>query len=387
MKKILKLISLPCIIAVLFTACDKEADLPYYKAGQAPELSASSLTVAPAPADSNNLALTLSWTFPNHGTDTANIKYVIEIDSTGKNFSNPATRTVMGSLSTQYIAKQLNAILLAKNYAFNVPVDMDVRVTSSYANNNERLTSNILKIRMTPYKIPPKVVLPAGGRLFIVGDATTFGWSNDAAPAFPAAREFARIDETTWAGVMYLDGSGAWKILQTQGNWDSQFHMVNGGTATDGSFIQENADPGFPSPAAAGWYTITLDFQTGKYKVQPFEWNELPQQLYITGDATPSSWTENPPASQQFTRLNSSEYQITMSFVPGKVYKFLMTLGQWQPQFGSHRDHVTTNTAFTGILGANYGSSNDPEPVNTPATAGSYKVKVNFATKKYLVSL
>ena len=122
---------------------------------------------------------------------------------------------------------------------------MDVRVISSYANNNEQLTSNTVKIRMTPYKIPPKVALPTSGlRVFIVGDATTFGWSNDAAPAFPPAREFARLDETTWGGIMYFKGSGAYKFLQTQGNWGTQYHMVNGGTADDGSFVQENADPG-----------------------------------------------------------------------------------------------------------------------------------------------
>lgn len=380
MKKILKLISLAAIIAVLLTACDKEADLPYYGAGTAPVLSASSMAIAPAPADSNNLALTLSWTNPKHGTDSANMKYVIEIDSTGKNFANPATRTVLGSLSSQYIAKELNNILLAKNYPFNVPVDMDVRVTSSYANNNERLISNTLKIRMTPYKIPPKVALPSGGRLFIVGDATTFGWSNDAAPPFPAAREFARLDETTWGGIMYLDGSGAWKLLQTQGNWDTQFHMVTGGTAENGSFVQENADPGFPSPATAGWYKIILDFQAGKYTVTPFSGTALPQELYLTGDATTGGWSNTPPPAQQLTRLNSSQYEITYALTPGKYYKFLSTQNQWQPQFGG-------SSATGGTLGANYGGGSDPDAIPTPAAAGNYKIKVNFVTNTYSVSL
>jgi hypothetical protein len=147
----------------------------------------------------------------------------------------------------------------------------------------------------------------------------------------------------------------------------------------------ENADPGFPSPATAGWYKVIIDFQAGKYSLTSFGTNALPQTMYITGDATPSSWTENPPAAQQLTRLNSSEYQISMALAPGKVYKFLSSLGNWQPQFGKGPE--ATNTATSGTLGANYGSASDPDPISTPATAGTYKIRVNFATGRYSVSL
>ena len=379
MKKLFQLSMMSAVITLLYTACDKVDNLPYYENGKAVTLSSSAATLAPPAADSNKTVLSLSWTYPNYATDSSNIKYVIEIDSTGKNFANAAGRSVLKSLTTSFTAKELNTILLAKGYAFNVPVDMDVRVISSYANNNERLTSNTIKIRMTPYKIPPKVALPTSNRVFIVGDATTFGWTNDAAPPFPAAREFARLDETTWGGIMYLKGSGAYKLLQTQGNWDTQFHMVDGGTATAGSFVQQNADPGFPSPSTAGWYKIILDFQSGKYTVTAVS-NDLPQELYLTGDAMPSGWTNTPPVAQQLTRLNSSEYSISIALAPGKVYKLLSTQGQWQPQFGG-------SSATGGALGANYGGGSDPDAIPTPSAAGTYKIKVNFVTNTYTVTL
>jgi len=379
MKKLFKLFILSSIIALLYTGCDKVDDLPYYGNGKAVVLSSTATTLAPPAADSNKTVLSLSWTYPDYATDSSNIKYVVEIDSTGKNFAKAAGKSVLKSLSTSFTAKELNTILLAKGYAFNVPVDMDVRVISSYANNNERLTSNTIKIRMTPYKIPPKVALPTSNRVFIVGDATTFGWTNDAAPPFPAAREFARLDETTWGGIMYLKGSGAYKLLQTQGNWDTQFHMVDGGTATAGSFVQQNADPGFPSPSTAGWYKIILDFQSGKYTVTAVS-NDLPQELYLTGDAMPSGWTNTPPVAQQLTRLNSSEYSISIALAPGKVYKLLSTQGQWQPQFGG-------SSATGGALGANYGGGSDPDAIPTPSAAGTYKIKVNFVTNTYTVTL
>src|SRR6218665_3981792 len=117
MKKIFYL----CMVAVIgFASCDKVDELPFYGNGTAPVLSASASTVAPAPADSNNVVLTLSWSYPNHATDSATMKYVVEIDSVSKNFSNPYQATLNGALSTSFIAKELNTVLLNRGYAFNV---------------------------------------------------------------------------------------------------------------------------------------------------------------------------------------------------------------------------------------------------------------------------
>jgi hypothetical protein len=370
---------LNCVVLLtgaVFTACEKVQDLPNYNVGNPVVLSPSATTIAFPAADSSKTALTLTWTYPHYATDSGNIKYIVEIDSTGRNFAREVTRTVTKKLSTSFTAKELNDILLGYGYAFNVPVDMDIRVTSSYLNNNGKYISNTVKVKMTPYKIPPKVALPASGRLFIVGDASTFGWTNDAAPPFPPDREFSRIDETTWGGIFYMTGGGGYKLLQTQGDWNTQFHKVSGDALT-GTFEQKNADPAFSSPTSIGWYKIVFDFQGGKYTVTALS-DPLPQELYITGDATAGGWVNNPPANQKFTRLNANEYQITMPFVPGKYYKFLSSSGNWQPQFGG-------TSATGGDLGANYGTGTDPASVPTPTAAGNYTITVNFLTNKYSV--
>ncbi|HVG41041.1 MAG TPA: SusE domain-containing protein, partial [Chitinophagaceae bacterium] len=361
MKIIIKL-SLMAVIGLIFAACSKVGDLPVYGKGSASTLTASSTAIAPAPADSNKVALMLNWTSPNYAVDSSRVKYTIEIDSTGKNFSKPYTKEVLGQSSTSFTAKELNDILLAKGYAFNVPVDMDVRLTTSYANNNERIVGNTIKIKMTPYKIPPKVALPTTSRLFIVGDATDFGWTNDPAPPFPAVRELTRLSETQWGGIFNMKGSGGYKLLQTQGVWSTQFHMVSGDAAS-GTFEQKDADPGFPSPAVAGAYKMIFDFQTGRYTVTKVD-NAVPTELYITGDATASSWTNTPPVSQKFTAVTNGVFEITMALVPGKFYKFLSSNGNWQPQFGG-------SSATGGTIGANYGGGNDPDGIPTPTAAGN----------------
>ncbi len=103
-------------------------------------------------------------------------------------------------------------------------------------------------------------------------------------------------------------------------------------------------------------------------------------ELYITGSAVPSDWTNSPPSSQKCTKVSNTEYYIIMSFVSGKQYKFLSTLGQWQPQYGGPGDSG-------GDIGYNMGlpGQTDPPAIPTPAVAGSYKVTLNFKTGKYTV--
>ena len=130
-------------MSLVLLACDKADALKVHENGSAVTLSSSSATLAPPPADSNKVALTLNWTDPKYATAMSNYKFIIEMDSTGKNFSKPDVKTVTGALTTSFLAKELNAFLVARGYAFNAPVDMDVRVTSSYVNNNEKYTSNV----------------------------------------------------------------------------------------------------------------------------------------------------------------------------------------------------------------------------------------------------
>ncbi len=118
-------------------------------------------------------------------------------------------------------------------------------------------------------------------------------------------------------------------------------------------------------------------------------------KLYITGSGVPSDWTNSPPASQQATPVPGSftstgrptAYTITMNFNPGKEYKFLSTLGQWQPQYGVSKEPGASGDASSGDIGYNFGlaGQSDPNSMPTPSTSGSYKITVNFKTGKYTV--
>ncbi len=378
MKQFVKLFLFAVGFAAVFTACEKVDSLPSYGNGTMPTLSASATTIAPAASDSNNVALTLSWSYPAYATDSATTKYVIEIDSTTKNFSNPSTITVMGSLSKAFIAKELNNILLSRGYAFNVPVDMDVRVISSYANNNQRLTSNVLKIKMTPYKIPPKVALPTSGKLFIVGSATQGGWNN---PVPTPAQELTRIDETTFGGIFNLNGGQFYLLLPVNGDWSNKYAVANNTLPGlgDGGDFGFNAAQDIPAPANSGWYKIIVDFQTGKFSVTPYtQQHGLPQGLFIVGGASPGGWNNPVPVpSQEFTRINSTKFELaSIALTANQFYLLLPENGNWGKKYG-----VASNTA-TGIT-LNGLLVPEGQDIPSPTVSGNYKITVDFIDNSY----
>lgn len=104
-------------------------------------------------------------------------------------------------------------------------------------------------------------------------------------------------------------------------------------------------------------------------------------ELYITGDGTPSNWTNTPPETQACEKISNTEYSIVMHFKPGFYYKFLSTQGFWQPQYGG-------SSATGGDIGYNFGlpGQSDPAGIPTPGEEGDYKVDLNFKTGKYTVT-
>ncbi len=355
-----------------FVSCEKLADLPHYKNGKAPVLTASATTIAAAPADSLKPALTLTWTFPAYATDSSNMKYVVEIDSAGRNFSHAATRTILGQLSTTFTAKELNTILLGYGFSFGVPYDVDIKVVSSYANNNEQLQSNTITVKMTPYAIPPKVAPPASGHLYLVGDASQGGWNN---PVPVPSQEFSQIDSVTYGGVFDLIGGKQYLALPVNGDWSHKYSVADNSITglADGGDFGYDLPANLPGPATSGLYKIIFNFQSGKFTVTPFA-GILPSDLFIVGDATQGGWNNPVPVpSQQLTRLNSSEFEITIPLIGGKQYLLLPVNGDW-----SHKFAVADNTLPGLDAGGDFGydlSQNFPGP---PAD-GTYRITVNFA--------
>jgi starch-binding outer membrane protein SusE/F len=181
MKSIKNLLFLAASMLVFGTACEKMEDLPLYEKGNVVELTASKTAVVPTAADSTSEVISFSWTDPKYATDTANYKFIVEIDSTGRNFAKKVTREVKGRRSFALTGRDLNAILLGYGFNLGSPYNLDVRVVSSYGNNNEQYTSNVAKISVTPFNDPSKFSGSAANIVLSLANAAqnieTFTWT------------------------------------------------------------------------------------------------------------------------------------------------------------------------------------------------------------------
>ncbi|HEY5463963.1 MAG TPA: SusE domain-containing protein [Hanamia sp.] len=362
----------------------------FYPNGNAVTLKASTTTVSPSPSDSASTVLTLNWTNPKYATDSANQKFTIEMDSSGRNFSHEVTFVVNGALSDSLTAKQLNNALLGWGFAFNTPYPVDIRVTSSYANNNEQYQSNVITVQMTPYKIPPKIPVPDS--LYIIGGATPGGWGQ---PVPVPTQQMTQLDSVTFGVIIYLStGNGGYDLLPVNGSWDNKYNVADAsvqGAGVSGSF-QASTGSGndIPAPATAGYYTLIFNFQTGIYSVSSYTGSltlagdAIPANLYIIGGATLNGWNQPVPVpSQQFIQLSNAEFQITTPLSVGNGgFDLLPVNGSWDEKYNL-KDASVPGAGVKGTFQyAVSGGSDFP----APSAAGTYLIDVNFITGIYTVT-
>jgi hypothetical protein len=368
------IVALSLLLAII--ACTKQSNT-YYPNGNAPALKGSSTTIAPAPSDSLKQVLTLSWTDPMYSTAKSTEKYTIQFDSSGRNFAKAVNVVVSGVLTDTFTAKQINTIALSFGFSYNVAYNMDVRVVSSYANNNEQLNSNTLTISVTPYVIPPKVPPPITKQLFLVGSATPGGWAN---PVPIPTQQFEEIDSVDYGGVFNIIGGQQYLILPKNGDWTNKYAVADNtvpGLNTGGGFGY-NLSQNFPGPDSSGLYKILVNFQAGTFSVTPFT-QVLPDSLFLVGSATAGGWNNPvPEPSQVFTRLNSSQFSISIHLLGGNQYLMLPKNGDWSNKFAVANGNVP---ASGGPFGYNLSTN-----FNGPATDGNYTIIADFLNYQYTLT-
>lgn len=277
MKNILKILPLFLFAAVVLSSCKKQENQVVYEGGTPPVLTATTNAVRLEAGEEANIAITFNWTHPGYklttGLSSHNVNYLLEIDTVGANFSRskkyPAN--ISNDLFITYKVGDLNAILgntmllqLNPRRTYN----MQARVTSTTTGGAAKLISNVFNFSVKPFPPPPKVQLPAAGNLWVTGDAFASNWSNPLGAPYDVAQKFTRLPSfTDYELLVNMNATGGYKLIQTQGDWSTQYHMVGGGTALAGSFEYGDAPFSFPAPAIAGLYKLSFNFQIGTYTV------------------------------------------------------------------------------------------------------------------------
>jgi len=272
MKKIIQPLLLAISSLVFLASCSKEEDREIFLGGKVPVLAASVTGSIPLGfATENNPAVRFNWTNPEYdfasGISSQDVVYTLEIHVAGASFSgaNKKTVSISKELSIAYTQKEFNIILSDLQLRLNTPASIEVRVIASLGAAVTKLTSNVMRFNVTPFAPPPKVPIPTMGTLWIIGDAVASGWNNPLPAPFVTNQRFTKVSDTQYELVVALK-PGAYKLIQENGVWGTQYHMVEG-TASGGTFQKKDSDPAFPGPATAGNYKIVVDFQTGRFTV------------------------------------------------------------------------------------------------------------------------
>lgn len=254
-----------------FFACKKVENKVYFEGGTAPTIAANKTAVTLEPGFESDEAITFTWTNPdyrfNTGLSSQDVNYTLEIDTVGGNFSSGVkfSSVIPKDLKITYTVGELNTIM---GNVMRLPLldplreyNFEARVISSIGNAVKLISSNKVAFKATPFPPPPKVPVPGEGNLWMTGDAVPSGWT----PSPPDTQKFTKLSRTLYEIVIYLPGGGGYKLIQDQGDWDTQYHMLDGGNWAGGEFEKKNKDPQFLGPPEAGTYKITFDFQLGLF--------------------------------------------------------------------------------------------------------------------------
>ena len=376
MKNIFKLL-FAAILLTAFGACKKIADLPHYGNGAAPTLAASTTTIAPTAADSSKTVLTFSWSNPKYATDSSHQKFIVEMDSAGRNFTHEVSFEVDGPLNVSFTGNQLNNVLAGFGFAPGMPFSVDIRLTSSYANNNEQYKSNVVTVTMTPYLVP--IILTPSSTSPIILDV-----SNATSNAISFAWNASEYGTNTISYALQLDTAGdnfahpqvlkydqklTSSILVNDLNSLAIAAGVSGGST-------KNVEFRIVSYLGTGYSTKLVNSSVVTISITTF--TPIPPTLYIVGDATPGGWNNPVPLpSQQFTRLDAVSYGIVVNLTAGKSYLLLPVNGDWTHKYGGASATGGALLADGAVPG-----SNTP----APPTSGMYQIVVNFQTGTYTVT-
>lgn len=276
MKHMFKTLVPVIAVSLLAGSCEKVENRVLYEEGTAPVLTLTSAAPALKPGDESKPALSFNWTNPNYkfttGLSSHDVQYRLEVDTVGAAFKSNSKGTVVlaRDLSKSYTVGELNILLSGANFMNLIPdrpYNFEARVTSTIGSSSLPLISNVVRFTATPFSPPPAVEVPTAGTLWATGDAFASGWSNPLGAPHDVNQRFTRVSNTLYELEVNMPGGGAYKLIQAQGNWGTQYRMLEGGTWQGGGLKKQDSDPAFPGPPTAGKYKISVNFQNGRFTV------------------------------------------------------------------------------------------------------------------------
>ncbi|MDX1602112.1 MAG: SusF/SusE family outer membrane protein [Salinimicrobium sediminis] len=316
---------------------------------------------------SNELGFTWS-SGTNRGTGAA-IKYTLEIDLAGSDFSDPLISLVEGE-KNRYFASidhgTLNHRLLNSGLDAGTVYDLEARLTAE-------VTDPAVEDQVSKKAFSVATYKPVSSRLFIVGDATPNGWDISNAAELSGAGQ---------RGVFVYEGKlteGNFKFPVSRDDcWCQDFYTKD--PDNDGVIVYNEGGSGEDvqwTVTEEGTYRVRVDLLNKTIDITPVE--DAPfSELYIVGDATESGWNIDNPAGFTQSELDPFVFNYEGNFAPGEFKIFAGPMGDWCGDW--YRPQVDDKALENGEVVQATGCEPDHTWLVTEETAGRYRISLNTAT-------
>lgn len=374
--KIYKLYSLIFLMVVpfIYTSCEDNLNDNSFDTEDVLTLTISEAEVVLQEQFINN-TLSFNWsTGSNQNTGSA-IKYSLEIDLAGNDFSNPIVvlnENVKNTFSHALRYGDLNNYLLQTDLENEQLYELMAKVTATFADQSLQPQTSTTNFNVTTFK-------PVSNKLFILGDATPIGWD--------IVNAIELTSSTSQRGVFIYKGDlgiGNFKFAVTQDacfcqdsyTRDSEdpskiIHNIGG----SGEDLQWTINQALASDEE---YAITVDLinksidieiVASTLKTPPFS------SLWIVGDASESGWNIDSPVSFTQSESNPFEFYYEGQLNPGNFKIFAGSLGDWCGEW--YRPSINNQDLTNGLVDQNSGCDLDNSWMVSDDAKGRYKITVD----------
>lgn len=331
------------MITVAFAACEKQenmavANLSSAKAAGA-TLSASTIVLKKDTKDADALKITVN---PADFGYQAGVKYVIQFDKKGNNFSGPKEFSLDANVfEKSFKGLDLNDIALALGIPAESLGSLEMRVRSEISSAIAPLYSAVQEIKITPFALISFVYVP--------GDYQ--GWNPSTADSLMSA-----LGDGKYEGIINFaakpGGSLEFKIT-TKKAWDVAYGDAGGGKVSTTAGNNLKVATLYP-------YLLKLNVNDNTFTAERQSWG-------LIGDATPGGWDNDTDMSYN---NGTREWSVTLPLVGGKKIKFRLN-DDWGTNYGDAGANGTLDLGGDDI---------------SVATSGNYKVTMNLVSKTFTLT-
>lgn len=219
------------------------------------------------------------------------------------------------------------------------------------------------------------------GNLWIIGEATPYGWSLDDMSALQSTEE----NPDMYTGTIYLKADKEFKFLTTDDWGGLEYGSAEGATWQNNeiALAEGKNDTGYSKLQVSedANYYITVDTNAMIAKVVKSEYQATEIDfctLYLVGDATPGDWSMDKGTALYQMVITPYIYERSVDLVAGTFKMLVAEKGGWDAKYWYFRDATDPGKIVRNQEGDLKWSITD---------AGTYIVKVNTLENTISITL